>query len=294
MAGAASHKLGVCRAGTGAVKAPALKPSAKRAAARQDLRAAALSPKGVRPEATVPDVSHVRSQPHRGSSFSLLPSSITRPTATTSFLAGQNVLLEKVGAVGSRAMYTQLPGIWGGAFPYRRGADHYYLLPDFQGHTRQLTNAAGAIFEPHIYDAWGREIWPIVTTGLYLRGFGQLGYWRGTASREYVRARHLRVELGRWLSMDPMVMHGSSRHEYAGAGPFDYIDPPGMLHATPALKPGWHVGNNPPSTGPWQPQPFCKHMATARYCCCCPETGKLVENQSRTAASPAFGGFAAL
>ena len=75
---------------------------------------------------------------------------------------GQNVLLEKVGAVGSRAIYTQLPGVWGGAFSYKRGADHYYLLPDFQGHTRQLANAAGAIFEPHIYDAWGREIWTII------------------------------------------------------------------------------------------------------------------------------------
>ena len=64
---------------------------------------------------------------------------------------GQNVLLEKNSSKVTRAIYTQLPGIWGGAFSYRRGADHYYLLPDFQGHTRQLTNAAGAIFEPHIY-----------------------------------------------------------------------------------------------------------------------------------------------
>ncbi len=66
-------------------------------------------------------------------------------------LDGQNVLLEKNSSKVRRAIYTQLPGIWGGAFSYRRGADHYYLLPDFQGHTRQLTNAAGAIFEPHIY-----------------------------------------------------------------------------------------------------------------------------------------------
>jgi RHS repeat-associated protein len=111
--------------------------------------------------------------------------------------------------------------------PTAEARTNYYLLPDLQGHTRQLTNAAGAIFEPHIYDAWGREIWPIVTTGLYLRGFGQWGYWRDTATREYVRARHLGVDLGRWVSRDPI--QGGPPFAYALCSPAKLVDPTGLF-----------------------------------------------------------------
>ncbi|MBM3493481.1 MAG: hypothetical protein FJX72_04040 [Armatimonadetes bacterium] len=103
----------------------------------------------------------------------------------------QNVLLEKNADFATQAIYTQLPGIWGGAFSFKRGATHYFLLPDLQGHTRQTVNASEALLASYYYDAWGREVWPIVGGGLYLRPFGQWGYWRDTASVLYVGARHL-------------------------------------------------------------------------------------------------------
>ena len=143
---------------------------------------------------------------------------------------GQNVLLEKNSSRVTRAIYTQLPGIWGGAFSFKRGADHYFLLPDLQGHTRHLANAAGAVTHTFIYDAWGREIWPIVGTGVYLRPFGQWGYWRDTASRLYVRARHLRVELGRWVSRDPIrVHHLKGTYRYVQDAPLRWADPTGLV-----------------------------------------------------------------
>ena len=143
---------------------------------------------------------------------------------------GQNVLLEKNSSRVTRAIYTQLPGVWGGAFSFKRGADHYFLLPDLQGHTRHLANAAGAVTHTFIYDAWGREIWPIVTTGLYLRGFGQWGYWRDTATREYVRARHLRVDMGRWVARDPLGFQGGDwdLYRYAAGAPCVRPDPSGL------------------------------------------------------------------
>jgi len=87
----------------------------------------------------------------------------------------QNVLLEKNAGFATQAIYTQLPGIWGGAFSFKRGATHYFLLPDLQGHTRQTLNASEALLAPYYFGAWGREVRPIVGGGLYLRPFGQWG-----------------------------------------------------------------------------------------------------------------------
>ncbi len=140
---------------------------------------------------------------------------------------------------------TQLPGIWGGAFSFKRGADHYFLLPDLQGHTRHMANAAGAVTHTFIYDAWGREIWPIVGTGVYLRPFGQWGYYRDTASRLYVRARHLRVELGKWVSRDPIGFEGGdmSAYRYVASVPVTRFDPTGQLELVSTHPELWRSGN---------------------------------------------------
>ena len=49
------------------------------------------------------------------------------------------------------------------------------------------------------------------------RAFGARGYERGAAMRLYVRARHLRVDLGRWVSKD------SGTIDAAVADPYSYV-----------------------------------------------------------------------
>jgi hypothetical protein len=53
-------------------------------------------------------------------------------------------------------------------------------------------------------DAWGVEVAATGVTVNPYRAFGAWGYERDAASRLYVRARHLRVDLGRWVSRDPI------------------------------------------------------------------------------------------
>jgi YD repeat-containing protein len=72
----------------------------------------------------------------------------------------QNVLLEKNADFATQAIYAQLPGIWGGAFSFKRGATHYFLLPDSQGHTRQTVNASETLVASYFYDAWGGKSGP--------------------------------------------------------------------------------------------------------------------------------------
>ncbi len=64
-----------------------------------------------------------------------------------------------------------------------------------------------------------------------LRFGGQVGYYRDIASRLYVRARHLRSGLGRWMNRDTMLS-GYDLYTYADANPVIQTDPTGLLSVT--------------------------------------------------------------
>ncbi|MEI7742748.1 MAG: RHS repeat-associated core domain-containing protein [Chloroflexota bacterium] len=148
---------------------------------------------------------------------------------------GENVLIETDGALATVAQHTDLPGMWGGKYAQRRSGASRFYVSDFQGNTRVLLDAAAAVADTLTTDAWGVELARTGATVDPFMAHGQWGYWRDTASRLYVRARHLRVDQGRWVSRDPIGSDagGPNLYGYVRGAPTRAIDP-GGLYCMPA------------------------------------------------------------
>jgi RHS repeat-associated protein len=118
----------------------------------------------------------------------------------------------------------------GGKFSLRRSGSSYFYVPDYQGNTRQLVNSSQAVTDTLLTDAWGREITSSLSIANPFQAFGQWGYYRDTASRHYVEARHLDVVAGRWISQDPIGFEGGdvNLYRYVGNNPVRWLDPVGL------------------------------------------------------------------
>jgi RHS repeat-associated protein len=67
---------------------------------------------------------------------------------------------------------------------------------------------------------------------------GQLGYfYDATLLQYYIRARHYRPALARWLSVDPMIAD-VNLYRYCGDNPVVYVDPLGYWRCEPRLAHG--------------------------------------------------------
>jgi hypothetical protein len=109
---------------------------------------------------------------------------------TTQYLWDQqNVLHETDASLAMVAQYTDPPGECSRKFSQRRAGASAFYVPDHQGNSRVLTNAAGAVTDTLTTDAWGVEVAATGATVNPYRAFGQWGYERDAASRLYVRAR---------------------------------------------------------------------------------------------------------
>ncbi len=104
------------------------------------------------------------------------------------------------------ATYTTLPGTLGGPLSQRRSGQSRFYVPDHQGNTRLLTNTAESSTDTLLTDAWGVEIASSGTTVNSFKAFGKWGYFVDSAHRTYVRARHLKLNLGQFISSDPLSM----------------------------------------------------------------------------------------
>ena len=110
----------------------------------------------------------------------------------------------------------------------RRGSTSSFYGFDQQSNTRILVSIGGNITDSYLYKAFGEELLVSGTTVNPLRFVGQVGYWRDIASRLYVRTRHLRTDLGRWMSRDPIGFEGDwNLYRYVGNRPGVFIDPLG-------------------------------------------------------------------
>ncbi len=145
----------------------------------------------------------------------------------------QNIAQESNAGLIIQVRYTNLPSIWGGKFGVHQSGGSSFYLPDFQGHTRQLTNISQAVTDTLLLDAWGREIASTGTTVNPFRAFGQWGYYRDLATRLYVQARHYDVTNGRWMSRDPIGFDGgeANNYLYASNSPVSRVDPTGLAAA---------------------------------------------------------------
>jgi len=150
---------------------------------------------------------------------------------------GLNVLLEKDQAGATQAHYTDFPAAWGGLSSQRRGATSSFFGFDAQKNTRFLATAAGAVSDSYLCKAFGEELSVSGSTSNPFRFGGGVGYYRDLPARLYVRARHLNVSSGRWLSRDPIPAAGGSSYVYAINRPVSLIDPSGL-----SVNPPWRSG----------------------------------------------------
>ena len=93
-----------------------------------------------------------------------------------------------------------------------------------------LTDASRNVTDTLLTDAWGVEVAATGATVNPFRAFGAWGYYWDNASRLYVRARDLRVDLGRWVSRDPIgfEVEDANRYGYVGNQPLGLADPSGQ------------------------------------------------------------------
>ena len=122
---------------------------------------------------------------------------------------GENVLIETDAGIVTQAHYTDFPGMWGGLTSERRGDVSSFYGFDQQSNARILVSPAGAVTDSYLYKAFGEEVAVSGATVNSLRFGGQVGYWRDEAERLYVRARHLRTDMGRFLTWDSAEFIGS-------------------------------------------------------------------------------------
>ncbi len=100
------------------------------------------------------------------------------------------------------------------------------------GSTRALSDALGIVTDRYIYDAFGRTIGQVGSTGnVYLFAGEQRDAATGL---DYLRARYLDVGTGRFFGQDPFAgfkIQPISLHDYVygNANPVTYVDPSGQV-----------------------------------------------------------------
>ncbi len=111
----------------------------------------------------------------------------------------------------------------------RAGVKSFYLV-DGLGSTRALTDISGVVTDRYLYDAFGRTI---SQNGSTVNSYLFAGQQRDSAlSMDYLRARYLNTETGRFSSADsfagllgdPRTLH---KYNYVAQNPVNLIDPSG-------------------------------------------------------------------
>ncbi len=143
---------------------------------------------------------------------------------------GHNVLIEVADTGGTLRRYTHQSDEWGTLLSLRQGQTSRFYGFDGSANTRLLTDENASVSDGYLYSAFGQERQVTGTSFNPLRFGGQVGYHRDEAKRLYVRARHLDVSCGRWLSRDPIGFDGGdwNLHRYAGGDAVNEVDPYGL------------------------------------------------------------------
>ena len=143
---------------------------------------------------------------------------------------GQNILLEADGNGATMRRYTHMGESWGALLLLREGSASRYYGFDGSANTRVLTDGSGAVSDVYLYSAFGKELEVSGNSANPLRFGGEVGYYRDDIERVYVRARHLDVGAGRWMSRDPIgfVSGNFNVCNYMGNKAVNFIDPSGL------------------------------------------------------------------
>jgi RHS repeat-associated protein len=109
-----------------------------------------------------------------------------------------------------------------------RGGVVTRYVPDTLGSVIQTRDAAGNQSSSTTYWPFG-EVRTQTGNNPSPWGFcGIWGYFKDAASRLYVRARTLRPDLSRWMTVDPLWPREKA-YTYCYANPYAYIDPSGLI-----------------------------------------------------------------
>jgi RHS repeat-associated protein len=148
---------------------------------------------------------------------------------TTKFIwDGQNVLLETDGDGDTVAAYTLAPAGFGMLLAQRRGDTTKFFHFDAMGSTDRLTNAAQAVSDSYIYEAFGKVLASSGSTANPFRYVGRLGYYFDPElERYYLRARWYDYTTGQFLSRDPVGR--SCLYSLSRQNPLGLVDPSGAL-----------------------------------------------------------------
>ena len=121
-----------------------------------------------------------------------------------------------------------------------RNGDESDYVSDTLGSTIGILNSTGTMTDRWEYWPYGEILSRAGTSATPLTFLGVIGYFQDVFSRlTYVRARHLRVDLARWLTVDPL-WPTESRYLYAANNPGLRTDPLGL---SPVLGGGGGGGN---------------------------------------------------
>ena len=88
-----------------------------------------------------------------------------------------------------------------------RGGFIRQYVPDNLGSTVALIDATGAVTDTYDYWPYGEERIHIGASATPMTFLGTLGYFGDFLNMLYVRARHLRVDLTRWMTVDRLWPH---------------------------------------------------------------------------------------
>ena len=125
---------------------------------------------------------------------------------------------------------------------------YYHFGP--QGETRHLTNAAGAVTDSYVYEAYGKAVAITGTSYNPHRYGGKYGYFHdGLNGHLLVGRRWYSTYLMRWFTHDPIGYEGGTNlYEYVGGNPIRYVDPSGLTWQE-SLNYFWHwlIGQKMPN-----------------------------------------------
>jgi len=165
-----------------------------------------------------------------------IPEGLCRTTRRGTFIWGGDDLLNERIEGANAARYAVVDGE---VLSEKRGASRYRFVPDPLGSVRALLDTSGSITAT-------RDYWPYGEVAAQSGGMtaiqyvGALGYFTDTTNRVYVRARHYRPDLGRWVTVDPIGPVGPrcSPYAYSRLTPTSRVDATGLYPQTPGCTPG--------------------------------------------------------
>ncbi len=126
------------------------------------------------------------------------------------------------------AMSVVYSNAFGGIIAENRGGVISDYVQDPLGSTIGLMDSTGTLTDRWEYWPWGEVVSRTGTNPTPFTFLGVIGYFKDVLDKLfYVRARHLRVELARWLTVDPLWPNRVA-YSYCSDSPHLHTDPSGL------------------------------------------------------------------